>query len=589
MADFTIGGKGFDGIVAKFSTTCTQNIKITSKPDWTEFSIDGNTIRMNAEPYDGAYGEERNGDVTISYTAYTDSDEAESVECSKTFSVKQLSKNFAPSTNGEDDPPEPEKCTYFVVNGEDVEFEDNSAVVMCDSAFLMYADRAQAKYVYDPADVTGWISRIEMLHWDDVEDRPRMCSNYEDNPCVAESLMRHAHLLSCIPPDNSCKPEICKVDEDHATVEDMPQIVQDAINCVPGSYCHELGTILYYIDENDSPDPRSCTVTWYIDNDACQSTTFIVTQPGTGGGGGGCTVSLKIEGIKSGDSADIDWGDGQTTGNVVDGTYTHIYASGFRHNFKVTATGYDEVKGTFNCASSAEMSKTVMLVKEGSGCESCDKVHLESVPSAITLDYTANSTTSYTYSTDNQCSIGLQLTNCEDWLEVTFTEENITFKTKSARTELTSRSGDVYILNKKDGRSCKKIVVTQNGEPAPHVLTFNFEYYDREVGPDVYGNYTRTTGYEVTDMKIDDERTSDPTVEVYYSLTDYSTTCEVVNRQNYTGGTSSSASFNYNEFGEHCSGSILHVNGLLVKYNGSTIYQAQGQDEYLNGEHIGRF
>jgi hypothetical protein len=221
----------------------------------------------------------------------------------------------------------------------------------------------------------------------------------------------------------------------------MPQVVQDAINCQPGSYCHELGTIQYIIDSNESSEPRSCTITWYIYNSECKSTTFTIYQPGTGGGGGGCDVSLKIEGLKDDDKATIDWGDDDKTENVGNGTYSHTYEKGFKHNFKVTADDYTEVKGTFNCSSESEKSSTATMIETGNtGCSSCSVIHLDNVPTEITLGSTAGSILEYSYSTDGGCIISVQ-NNCSDWLDVEVSLENIKFKTKSNATA--ERSGKV--------------------------------------------------------------------------------------------------------------------------------------------------
>ena len=133
MDEITIGGKGFDGIIAKFSTKCVKTINCTfadggcdGAEAWgsplPDYSIDGNKIRMHADLWNGDNGKFRCCTCTISYTIYNDEESTSTDTCSKQVIIKQLSKNFAPSTSGESDKPEPgtPDCIRGTDNGDDM-------------------------------------------------------------------------------------------------------------------------------------------------------------------------------------------------------------------------------------------------------------------------------------------------------------------------------------------------------------------------------------------------------------------------------------------------------------------------------------
>ena len=113
MADsnpkITIGGKGFEGVIARFNINCVIDIKVTPKSegcDWTSFTIEGNTVKLIADPYDG--DESRTCTYTIAYTAETDT-KGGTTGCTKEVDIEQLSKNV--------DPPAPDPCNKVIVDG----------------------------------------------------------------------------------------------------------------------------------------------------------------------------------------------------------------------------------------------------------------------------------------------------------------------------------------------------------------------------------------------------------------------------------------------------------------------------------------
>ena len=147
-----------------------------------------------------------------------------------------------------------------------------------------------------------------------------------------------------------------------------------------------------------------------------------------------------------------------------------------------------------------------------------------------------------------------------------------------------------YVYFKIDGTTCSNdpLGVAQYGASSPNTYSFEFEYYEDENGPDAYGDYILTTGYKITNFKINGQ-TASPSADVYYSLEYYSTNCTVNSRSNFTGGTSNSTTYNHNEGTTHCTGSKLHCSGFKVSYNGTVLEQKQAQDEGLNGTYSGTF
>ena len=71
MADkIVVGGKGFEGVIAKFNVNCVSDIKIAPEVDWVSFYLDTNTVHMIVGVND--MDESRTTAFTISYSAETD-------------------------------------------------------------------------------------------------------------------------------------------------------------------------------------------------------------------------------------------------------------------------------------------------------------------------------------------------------------------------------------------------------------------------------------------------------------------------------------------------------------------------------------
>jgi len=214
----------------------------------------------------------------------------------------------------------------------------------------------------------------------------------------------------------------------------------------------------------------------------------------------------------------------------------------------------------------------------------CQEANVQVGTTAITLGNAAYSSANTTYSHD--CTVYINNNEAEGWLDVNSTNGKLEFNSISQATS--ERSANVYI-DDIDGRHCETIKVTQEGPV--HTYSFKFKYYDYEEGPMVTGDYNRYTGYDVTDFEVDGQPTT-MQVEVYYRRSFFSSDnedCIPTSFQNYTGGTSANSVQSYLEGTKWCGGSLIHVNGFMVKYNGIILKQMQGHDSELDGTYEGEF
>ena len=391
MADkIVVGGKGFEGVIAKFNVNCVSDIKIAPEVDWVSFYLDTNTVRMIVGVND--MDESRTTAFTISYSAETDTSSGVT-PCQKEFVVEQLSKNFNPDTGSTD-------CAYFIVDGGTWDDAPATGASACDSAFLYYEGRPK----FDPESGADWI-HPEFYRWNDGQTPHTtqfFCSLYDNYPCVAEAMLRYAGL--------SPSTRYPKCENGTATLNDFKndtngyRIVYDTIKGTTSDprLNQALGTIWYHIDQNTNPYPRSCTIKWFVNNIECESVEFRITQFGISGGTGGCSVSLSFTNMAS-KTSKIYWDADSTryeekTGN---GPHTYTYPSGIEHTFKIVAEGYETYYGKFFCGSQ-ETIEISMKPKE-TPCKTCEDLGIHDI--SVNMNIPATGGTRQTIATF--------YTNCE--------------------------------------------------------------------------------------------------------------------------------------------------------------------------------
>ena len=410
ISKIVVGGKGFEGVIAKFNINCVSDIKITPKTpntevDWISFYVDTNTIHMVVDAWDGE--DSRSTSFTISFTAETNSNGG-TTACTKDFEVEQLSKKFNPDTGSTD-------CDYFIVDAgsyTEISAEGGNG---CDSAWIA----AEGKPIYNIGGVTSdtcdWIE-VKKYKWG-IDDPSTMCTLYSAYPSVAQRLMVLAKIDEAASPisTDGCRTsggkewsksntELCiqplqEQDpyfadkgvikpcehpsypgspwEYHPPLTAYPQAVQDAVNN-NGEYKNKLGTIEYIVKANPYPQPRECVVQWYVNNTHCLSKDFRIKQLGNGGGGGGCTVTLTFTNM-DGKTIKIYWDISSTTfeEKTGNGPFTHEYASGTEHYFKVTSEGYKQYDGKFTCGSKETI--TDAMEEDGGSCNTCEDLGVTDV------------------------------------------------------------------------------------------------------------------------------------------------------------------------------------------------------------------
>lgn len=211
-------------------------------------------------------------------------------------------------------PPEPEICSYFIVDSGKMLDVEASGGSVCDSAWI--AAEGKPMFIINgvPSDRCDWIE-INQYIWG-KDDKSKMCSWYDAYPSVAQRLMVLAKIDEaasspvstdecewsrsdtdlCIqaPSDKKTDPYfvdkgIIRSCEDptnpgHAqagcpSISVYPQAVQQAINN-EGDYAYKLGAIEYVVAENTSGKKRECIIEWYVDDVKCKSKQFRIVQKG---------------------------------------------------------------------------------------------------------------------------------------------------------------------------------------------------------------------------------------------------------------------------------------------------------------------
>lgn len=218
-----------------------------------------------------------------------------------------------------DNPPEPEICSYFIVDSGKMLDVEASGGGGCDSAWI--AAEGKPMFIINgvPSDKCDWIE-INQYIWG-KDDRSKMCSWYDAYPSVAQRLMVLAKIdeaaseistdgcrLSeeiewskndnelCIQPLSDKKTDPYFVDkgvirpcqhplyptqswEYHPPKEKFPTVVQQAIDN-EGDYAYKLGAIEYTVKENTTGKKRECIIEWYVDDIKCKSKQFRIVQKG---------------------------------------------------------------------------------------------------------------------------------------------------------------------------------------------------------------------------------------------------------------------------------------------------------------------
>lgn len=415
MADITVGGKGFEGVIATFNTSCVTNIKITPTVDWVDFTIETNTVNARVEAYTG--DNTRQQSFTLSFTALTENDNGSESEtaCAKNFSIEQLSKNFHPEEGGED-PPTPEACTKFIVDGGSINAEKEGDEG-CDSAYLYGNPTA----VYSPSTASSWV-HISFVYYD--TDPRRCCTDYARFPEVAYEM------------------------QDEAGV---PHDLTD----------HNLGTVRYTIDANGDDEDRSCEVWFIVDNVECTSKKYVITQSGGDTPSEPCDVKLTLSGLEGTDKATINWGDGKKDNNVGNEQKTHTYSTGGKHTASISADGYKQVSAEFDCDGTTEISKTM---EKGAGDCDCDTMILVMGKTEFTLESAANSQDSTIVSWNSNCPPYID-NEASSWLDAQFVgggdgDFEVNSITKNDSTE--DRVGIIKIYaNSSKETVCRTLTVTQ--------------------------------------------------------------------------------------------------------------------------------
>ena len=310
---------------------------------------------------------------------------------------------------------------------------------------------------------------------------------------------------------------------------------------------------------------------------------FTVVQAGAEQG---CEVYVELTGLDEGDTVSLQWNT-STPSNVGNGTYENTLDS---DTGSITARVSDS-QGRYSFSPSEvsltcdEYSKTITATKITPTC-TCQEAEVRVEPTLIMLGSAEGSTAEATFS--HKCEVEIDNT-ASNWIEVTELTNKLEFKALSETTS--TRNGTIYIKDA-NGERCETISVSQDPPPpAAHTFSFKFKYFDYEEGPMVTGDYNRYTGYDVTDFEVDGQPAT-MQVEVYYRRSFFSSDnedCVPTSFQNYTGGTSANSVQSYIEGTKWCGGSLIHVNGFNVRYNGVLIKQMQGHDSELDGTYEGEF
>ncbi len=252
MVEKTIGNKKDDSVTVNYTLadSCddTTVVGATSSVSWLSATVSAPSNHAG----------------TITITATEDgTDVTRYAFITPSINGEPCDNNRIKITQQPGEQPEPEPCKWFIVDGgswENVPAEGASA---CDSAFLYN----EGVPVFIPSTGSEWVTP-RFTHWDeDPHTYQYFCSIYDQSPCVAESMMRHAGITP------NQKPEMCGGDPGVP----MPQLVMDTIN---GSteYTHALGTVWYDVARNTTGEERSCTIKWYVDDVECESAEYKITQ-----------------------------------------------------------------------------------------------------------------------------------------------------------------------------------------------------------------------------------------------------------------------------------------------------------------------
>jgi hypothetical protein len=417
MANITVGGKGFEGVVATFNPRCVKKMEIIPTVDWVTFSIDTNTINAVVDAYteDSPRPEQ---EFTINFTAFTENDdetEGEITSCSTKFTIGQLSKNFHPEEGGETPPEPPVGCTCLVDNCEEpldlheAELEA-SAGITCDSVWANNPDNYGFDVTYSQSPPpTTW----ERKSGDDDWLRPVI----------------------------------------------VPK--------VPGG-CDSgpTGQANYTYLENTTGSERWAKVHWYWNKDqeegmCSESNAYFRQFGGETPPSEPCDVKLTLSGLEGTDKATIVWGDGKKDENVGNEQITHTYSTGGKHTASISAGGYKQVSAEFDCDGIKEISKT--MEKDAGDCD-CDTMILVMGKTEFTLESAANSQDSTIVSWNNSCPPYID-NEASSWLNAQFVgggdgDFEVKSITKNDGTE--DRVGTIKIYaNSSKETVCRTLTVTQ--------------------------------------------------------------------------------------------------------------------------------
>lgn len=254
MVEKTIGNKQGDSVTVNYTLadSCddTTLVGATSSVSWLSATV--------STPSNHA------GTITITATE-DGTDVTRYAFITPSINGEPCDNNRIKITQSSGEPPEPEPCKKFVVDGGEIK-ADKTGDTGCDSAFLYY----EGTPIFTPADGANWIT-INYYHWD-TDPAGYMCSNYAAAPCVANNLMAQAGIEGVTKIDN------CRTAS--TNLSDYPQVVQDAVNKT-GEYKHALGTLSYIIAPNNTGADRECVVTFKVNSLECPSKEYTVTQTGS--------------------------------------------------------------------------------------------------------------------------------------------------------------------------------------------------------------------------------------------------------------------------------------------------------------------
>jgi hypothetical protein len=486
ISKIVVGGKGFEGVIAKFNINCVLDIKIApTDVDWVSFYVDTNTIHMVVDSWDGE--ESRSTSFTISFTAETNSNGG-TTACTKDFEVEQLSKKFNPDTGSTD-------CDYFIVDGGSWDDVPAGGASACDSALIYYEGIAK----FDPESGADWI-HPHFYHWNDgvtPHTYQYFCSIYSDSPCVAESLLRHAGL--------SPSTKYPKCETGTATLSDFQndtngyKVVYEAIMGTSSDprLNQALGTVWYDIDRNTGNDPRSCTIKWFVNNVECESVEYHITQLGNGGGGGGCDVELSFTNME-GKTAKIYWDAISTTFEEVSGNgpHRHTYATGTEHYFKVKADGYQTYNGKFTCGGQETIQIT--MEEEGGSCNTCEDLGVTDVnpktdipATGFTTNAIGHFTVSCEYDTDNftvNATGDLQPTGM--FVVKTSSNPIVYAVIGTVGATASERTAAVTVLLKGETSPCVTLNIKQVAPSCDCIEEISGRYVNADGGLSIVGQYT---------------------------------------------------------------------------------------------------